>query len=538
MKTSAIISLREHRTLLCVSKPDSSELQFRERPDEAWITNRRQGVEAASPVLVRPESMRKLSVAAKRDASLQRLDHPLISVDACHHVTSHGLVGFLQAGAVSVEVFPKYVKFDKASQDAAQAPPLDQVRRGFIELLDFCGVTHFRPGSAAQRDLARQPMAEWMLYGMAQRLRDCLQRGVRLDYVEKDEQLGIVRGRILLERQLRQGRGLPLPLHCRYERHEHNTPLARLLALFAELLGRFANASSTRRLADQASHMLVGISPSTAVAADLANVRFHRQTDPLAQCIDDLKLLLGRRRHDFADRRRQASGWSLSWDMATVFEKYVERILKRYSASLGDHDPLRPRVWCQQHVGHLAPELPNQNAKFGQIPDIVVEYGTGMQSRAVIIDAKYKRPGSRSGDRLRPSESDVRQVLAYANLWNRAAKGSDSVCDTVMLVYPRERDDNDGVDSVYPRERDDNDGVDSVYPRERDDNDGVDSDKQAWRLYPTVAGPNDTPRHVRLLVRTVPFGQRPDDERAKRMGCALLAPAICHLTAVGSTNCT
>ncbi|GEM_PF-1918527 len=410
----------------------------------------------------------RLDNAAREDQRLQRNEGPLVRVGRDGVIRAGGLVGFLQTGALSVEVFPKYVA---RSNDTLDAKAAGEARANFIGLLDFCRVYRTQPGLPRQLATEAGSLAEFMLHGMAGRLRSQLRRGVKRAYIEREEALEVVRGRILLDRQLIEGRGLPIPMRCRYERHESNTPLARLLALHALLLARRSRWSATRRIAAQATHMLPGVWPSRAYERDRAKVHFNRGNQRFEPCVRDLELLVGRRRHDIATQHRTPS-WALSWDMGPVFERYVERVLKR---TLPQDDPLPAiSVVGQDRVGYLASEPGEEEFKvFQQKPDIVATVG---DERTVIIDAKYKRPTN-----FRPSESDVRQVLAYAELWNRQRRiGDEPFCDRVVLLYPR--------------------------PWQQAAADGP---PKSYDLFAKVPGGPRVGKRVQLVIATIEFGADP-----------------------------
>jgi len=457
------LSLREHRTAIGRAMPG--------RPGGVTFASRvDRGIYAPDGEVVGQRVLLRLDQVAREDAVLQGTDSPLVTVSAARTAIRAGdRVGFLHTRDLDIEVFPKWISPDPTVVDPSAA--LGSIRGEFVDLLDFAGPRRLRPGLRARQQLKRRPLAEWMLHGMARTLVDALEDSLQHGYVERERALPFVRGRVLVGRQLRQGAGLPIPVWCRFESHESDTPLARLLALHAHTIAARSRWSQTRQLASRATRLLAGVAPSTHYEQDLAGLHFDRTNARFRDCIADLQLLLRRSRSDPSGASAATLGWSLSLSMSGVFERYVERVLRRICRLKSS--PI-DRLQTQKSVGSLAVKPPG----FRQVPDVIVHLATG---RTVIIDAKYKAPGKRG-----PSEADVRQVTAYANLYNLAEVEPARKCDTVVLLYPRAFESS--PESARHRQWD-------LYPK------------------PLVDTSDDKPperrQRLKLLTRTIEFGRRP-----------------------------
>ena len=128
-----------------------------------------------------------------------------------------------------------------------------------------------------------------------------------------------------------------------------------------------------------------------------------------------------------------SNGFSLLFEMNTLFEEYVARSLSR---ALADTD-LRVvsqggRLYCL--------ESEDRRGLFQTRPDILVKRGDEVVQ---IIDTKWKRISTRIDDpKQGVSQADVYQMMAYGRLYK---------CKHLTLMYPHHYDlgREDGVQSSH-----------------------------------------------------------------------------------------
>ena len=130
------------------------------------------------------------------------------------------------------------------------------------------------------------------------------------------------------------------------------------------------------------------------------------------------KLLLGERFQTTTSGA--AVGFSLLFEMNTLFEEYVGRMLGRALAKDG--------LMVQRKGGHLycLKELDGgANSRFQTIPDIRVRRGSEI---LLVVDTKWKRLSARVDDpKQGVAQADVYQMLAYSRIY---------CCPRMMLLYP------------------------------------------------------------------------------------------------------
>ncbi|WCO68937.1 hypothetical protein PO878_09395 [Iamia majanohamensis] len=242
-------------------------------------------------------------------------------------------------------------------------------------------------------DYARSPDLLPAVGGFYQRaLEATLARGLTRRYLEQEERLSAVRGRIDVAAQMRRP-GLPIPIACRFDEHSADTPLNRIVREAALRLMRLPGVpSDTRRgLASMVVQLdEVGAFRESDRARPITLTRLdehYRHSLRLAEVVLDATSI----RNDPADSSGAAASAFLV-NMNTLYERFVEQGLRRALRGHLDVD------------GQRTINL-DVDQKVRIRPDLVFRRGT----RDVFVgDAKYKLADSGVG-----RDADYYQLLAY-----------------------------------------------------------------------------------------------------------------------------
>ena len=332
---------------------------------------------------------------AAAEAAAARLKAPVLAR------TSRGLkagqvVGVLSIPGRSVEILPK---IDGEDGD---------VRGALIHMLSVARGLRIADGELAALDTQRRDFLELLARLFADRLRAAVRRGLPRRYAEREEDLGMLRGRLDVKRQFTHLAVRPDRLACRFDELSEDTPLNRVLKAAVMRLARIArSAENVRALAELAARFeSVGDSRlplREPVRLDRTNTAFHG-LHRLA------RLFLAGEWQSTASG--PAQGFALLFPMNALFEEFIGRSLRR---------ALPGRV-ALQHGGRHALSDASGNNLFALRPDAVIDAPT----RTIIVDTKWKRLNPRQRD-LEISSSDIYQMLAYARAYGAAR---------AILLYP------------------------------------------------------------------------------------------------------
>ncbi len=240
-------------------------------------------------------------------------------------------------------------------------------------------------------------------------------RGISAGYRPTEEVLPCVRGRLDVQRQLRELPGKFDRFACTYAEFSRETPENRVLAAALQVVLRTAGRQSGQRAA--AARCLREIGCSTQVQLqrhEIAAVRVSAATRHYRVPLALARLLLDglgvghRPAHGF----RGVKTPSLLVEMPRLFERFVCRTLERGLTG--------GRV---RSAGHSVALDDGSHAML--TPDAVVE---GPRGPLCVVDAKYKPEPT---DRHEPSAGDLYQMLAYCVGYG---------VRHAVLVYPRSID--------------------------------------------------------------------------------------------------
>lgn len=246
-------------------------------------------------------------------------------------------------------------------------------------------------------------LPDLLIAGFLQRAEALLTEGLRRDYVERREQLAVLRGRIDLPVHLRRPQELATDLSCVHEDYTLETA-------FNAVLRQTAEACHTRwaPIADRLlrlRHRLAVLPKLRLCPEDIDRFRYDRLTEGYRPVHAFCRWILAGTRLGLGAQHR-APGASFAVEMAPLFERFI---------SLSLRARLQPpwRVELQERVA-----LDKTHA-LELRPDVVV-YRENQP--VAIVDAKYKLR-----NRGMPGNADAYQMLAYARRYG---------VKRVWLVYP------------------------------------------------------------------------------------------------------
>lgn len=287
------------------------------------------------------------------------------------------------------------------------------------------------PGRLTTLDWQQETLLEILVRLFSEKLVDAVREGMPRRYAEHAEDLPIVRGRLDVTRQFTILAVEPSRLACRYDALTADIALNRIMKAAVVRLARVAQTLDNQRRLRELAFAYADIADVPISALRWGEVVLDRTNSRWRELFDLARLLLGER---FQTTSAGASeGFSLLFEMNTLFEEYVSRMLKR---ALLDTD-LRVvsrggRLYCL--------ETDDRRGLFQTRPDILIKRGDEVVQ---IIDTKWKRiaPGMHDA-KQGVSQGDVYQMMAYGRLYK---------CDRLTLLYPHHpaAEHNEGVQTAH-----------------------------------------------------------------------------------------
>lgn len=348
---------------------------------------------------IRETQADRLHGLAVQAARRLRLPETGVLTRTHHGLRAQQVTGILSIPGLTVEILPKIEGEDGA------------VRSALIRMLAVAYDLRISEGELSSLHTQRHDLLELLIRLFCERLLAAVKLGLSRQYLEREDDLPVFRGSLLVKRQLTVHAARPDRLACRFDELSENTPINRVLKAAVLRLTKLARTSENLRRLDELVSRLEHAGNSARplvepVRLDRTNTAFH-SVYGLARLFlsgDWQSTVTG-----------GPSGFSLLFPMNDLFEKFIGRSLKRALS------PLPVRLQDRRH--YALRHVPGGTGAFSLRPDVVIETDDG----PVILDTKWKRLDTEDARNRKVSQSDVYQMLAYAHAYD---------ADRLILLYP------------------------------------------------------------------------------------------------------
>ena len=230
-----------------------------------------------------------------------------------------------------------------------------------------------------------------------------VQHGLNRDYVDREETLTLLRGRLAIGRQIAARPGRSYPAECRFQEYSEDTPTNQVVKAAHDLLLRTPglNRALTSRLMHRSRQAFGDVTSVGFRRADVPKVAFNRLNRHWESAVRLAQMVL--RQQSLRDERGEVVGSGFTVDMNRLFERFIEATVQE--AVTHGALSLEPQATRQLSAAATTSEglvVPAVRMR----PDLLLLAG---QQPVAVGDAKYKEL-RRVGDWEHP---DLYQLLAY-----------------------------------------------------------------------------------------------------------------------------
>ena len=314
-------------------------------------------------------------------------------------LVAQNFVGVVCLGRYQVEVLPKVGGAMRKSLLPMIATTLDLVVDGHPS------------GHVAESE---ESILEPIIRMFCSELWTAVRRGIVHQYVKREENLVVMRGKLQVANQLRHNLARMDRLHCEFDEFSQDNRLNRLLKAAVRLLLGVTRSPANARSLSELLFCFQEVADISPVAVSGQGVKLDRLSERYRPLVELALLFLQGASPDVVSGG--GHGFALLFDMNELFEEYVGRQV---------HAALRPlgfQVTLQGPKRHLARSASGSPA-FELRPDIV----NSRDGRVtLIIDTKWKRLNE-AERREGVSSADAYQMFAYAERYD---------AQDVVLLYP------------------------------------------------------------------------------------------------------
>ena len=325
---------------------------------------------------------------------------------------ARGIVGVIATHGCQLEILPKIESGnEKGVSD-------EKLRDRLVHML---AVVHDLPieiGSMAALGLQRDTILEILIRKFCELLLDAVRHGMPRRYIEHEEDLPRLRGRLNTTRQFSILATSPQKLACRYEALSPNIPLNQAMRATVSRLARVTGSLDNQRMLRELSFVYADVTDILASELRWDQIKFDRTNNRWRVLLSMAKMFLNDRHQKTTAGK--SDGYSLLFEMNVLFEKYVAKLLSRaLSGTVLQLSTQGGSLYCLYELDN------NKTPRFRTKPDLIIRRGKKI---VMVVDTKWKRITRRIDDQKQGvSQADVYQLMAYSRIYNSP---------NVMLLYP------------------------------------------------------------------------------------------------------
>jgi 5-methylcytosine-specific restriction enzyme subunit McrC len=317
--------------------------------------------------------------------------------------------GLVQLGDLTVEVLPKLYgrEFDVGSS-----------RNALVKMLRKAGLLKVHKIGGANISTQKHTLLDIFIIDFCDQLNVQLVQGKLRQYIALEENLPLVRGKLLVNYQMRHNLAHKERLFCQYDELSEDILINQIIKYTLTLLLPKCRSDKARKAVIQLLYSFDSISNIQTTSDDLAFLVVDRITARYGRVIEFCRMFMQGLAPDLHAGKQEA--FALMFDMNVLFENWVASLLKpvahKHHLTLKEQGPRK----------YLAYRADLDKPVFQMKPDISLLDTTGRP--VLIADAKWKLLAPNEA-KLGVSQADLYQMQAYANRYQ---------VQNLMLVYPQQ----------------------------------------------------------------------------------------------------
>ena len=284
-------------------------------------------------------------------------------------------VGVIQTkDGTTIEILPKIsmIEDDKNEYEKVIKTKEDKSKEILIKMLKTLKKSPFKDFNMANLKSSKMPLLEIFISMFLEELSKLIKKGIKSDYITKEENLKFLKGKLKISEQIKQNSIHKERFFVEYEEFMSDRIENKLIKTTLQYLYKKAKSNKNQQRIREFLFVFDEIGISHNIKTDFSNLKLNRQMKDYEQILLWCKtFLVG---NSFSPYKGNDVAFALLFDMNLLFESYVFDYLKKE----GNFE----NITAQHREYYLAYE--NDSGRFRLKPDIVINH----QSKTIIADTK------------------------------------------------------------------------------------------------------------------------------------------------------
>lgn len=356
------------------------------------------------------------------------------------YVSAMKWVGVVQVPGLSVEILPKteWKSPTEPGGEKERKERAKQARGNLLYMLQVAGDVELRERDMAQIEIRSASLIDALVRLFALRLKEELLRGLPHDYVTREDNLRVYKGRLDISRQIQLNAAHRERVYMRFDEFSSDILLNRIFRAACLLLVRVTHNLAAQADLSRCLQLLDEVGDQVIQEDDFERLSLTRQNERFRVLLGFCRMVLLQNAPVL--RCGGEPTFTLLFDMEKLFERFIAQVIRRYVMPvLPVGESWRLTTQGQGETRYLvmrkAEEGKNGVSLYRLKPDVMLTRQKDQER--VILDTKWKLPVRKKrerGDDDAPwyaAQSDMYQMYAYATRYDAR---------TTILLYPQPQD--------------------------------------------------------------------------------------------------
>lgn len=314
--------------------------------------------------------------------------------------------GVIQLDDLILEILPKIHGKEERPESC---------RTALVQMLYSARIMRTHKGAQAGINTQQHSLLDIFIQHFCHDLHTQILQGKLRNYIEQEENLSVMRGRLVIPQHVRHNLVHKERLYCRFDEFSEDMLLNQILRFTLRLLIPWTRSGKTKKQLTELLMHFNGISDAPITLQSFKLLKNDRITQRFQPVLEQCRLFIAAVKPDILAGSTPL--FSLLFDMNRLFEAWVAEKLKPWAHQQGWHLRTQgPRKYLAMRDG--------DSPQFQLRPDIALVDDNGVPQ--LIADTKWKLLNE-ADQKLGVSSSDMYQLYAYAGRY---------VVPHLQLIYP------------------------------------------------------------------------------------------------------
>lgn len=338
-------------------------------------------------------------------------------------IKAKNYVGILKYKNYQFEILPKLIDNNKIAKEDDKERKI--ILKNLLYMLSLTKKLDVKESEIAKISKSKNPFLEILIKIYATSLFECLKRFIPKNYVTEEDNLTVLKGKLLFSKHIIKNSVNQAKFYCQYDEFSENNLLNQLFYYVSRLLYFVSNDNENKRTLKFITDCFCDIDFKKINIYKIRNLKLTKNQTAFQKPFDLAKMFLENSLIDMNQHKIKTI--SLLWDMNKLFEEFIFEFIRKNKDKINEnfkknnqievikYQECKKLLYCKEIKRYCK----------NSFVDIFVNF---KNKKVVIIDTKYKLNHDDIG---KLDNQDIFQMVTYETIHNS---------QNAILIYPTIKD--------------------------------------------------------------------------------------------------